>query len=119
MFLQQFFQSYGLEAFLDKSELSPGDKLRKELEGKIKESHYFVPILTPAYMSSSWCLREFEIAAEHDVTIIPIKTTADRLVAPPDMREIFNEKAHEPKYLDLTSRGYLDELRQLVDKMTA
>lgn len=117
-YLEQVFSSAGLETWVDKNELKPGTKLRKELEQKIRKATYFVPILTPLYMSSPWCLREFELAADNEVTIIPIKTTPGRLVPPPDMRNIFDEKAGEPMFLDLTSRGYLNQLRELVDEMT-
>lgn len=70
------------------------------------------------YMSSPWCLKEFELAADNEIIIIPVKTTPDNLVPPPSMRKLFDDKAGEPMYLDLTSRGYLDELRELVNEMT-
>ena len=117
-YMEQVFSSAGLETWVDKNELAPGDKLREKIEKRILETTYFVPILTPMYMSSPWCLREFELAADNEIRIIPVKTTLDRLVPPPDMRKLFDEKAGEPKYLDLTTRGYLDELRQLVNEMT-
>lgn len=117
-YLEQVFSSAGLDTWVDKDELEPGDKLREKIKKKIRKTTYFLPILTPMYMCSPWCLREFELAADNDVTIIPVKTTQGRLVPPPDMRKLFEEKAGEPRYLDLTRRGYLDELRQLVNKMT-
>ena len=116
-YLEQVFRSEGLETWVDKNELAPGDKLREEIKQKIQKSVFFVPLLTPKYMSSSWCLREFELAAELGLKIVPVKISPGRLVAPPNMLKLFNEKAGDPKYLDLTSRGYLDELRKIVTEM--
>ena len=116
-YLEQVFSAAGLETWVDKKELQPGDKLRSEIERQIRDADYFVPVLTAVYMSSPWCLNEFELAAESGVEIIPVKTTAGRLVAPPDMRKLFEGKAGEPLYLDLTSRGYLNELRDMAARM--
>lgn len=118
-YLAQVFQSAGLETWLDKAELAPGDKLRKQIAARIAQADFFVPMLSAEYMSSPWCLREFETAADSGIEIVPVKTSAGRLVAPPDMARLFAEKAGEPRYLDLTQRGYLDELRDLARRMSA
>ncbi len=116
-YLEQVFNSAGLETWLDKKELTPGDQLKTKIIEKIKRTDYFVPVLTADYMTSPWCLNEFETAADAGVAIVPVKTTAGRLVPPPDMQRLFEDKAGEPLYLDLTSRGYLNELRELAMRM--
>lgn len=116
-YLEQVFNAAGLDAWVDRNELQPGDRLRTEIVEQIEQADYFVPILTPDYMSSPWCLNEFQTAAEAGVTIIPVKTTPGRLVPPPDMRQLFADQAGEPLYLDLTARGYLDELRDMAARM--
>jgi hypothetical protein len=107
----------GLKPWLDRSEVKPGQKLREELVAEIRRADFFVPLLSPEYMSSEWCLKEFEVAAEAGVPMRPIKISEGRLVAPPYLRELYEDKAGEPVYLDMTSRHAPHKLRELADDM--
>ena len=118
-YLEQVFSAAGLDTWVDRKELEPGDKLRKRIEQQIRGADYFVPVLSVAYMTSPWCLNEFELAADAAIEIIPVKITAGRLLPPPDMQRLFEQKAGEPLYLDLSARGYLNELRELAARMAA
>jgi len=48
-----------LQIFLDNDNLNTGDVLSSRLQGALKESRLFIPILSPTYLSSRWCRREF------------------------------------------------------------
>lgn len=48
-----------LNLFFDREGLNTGNVLSERLQGALKASAIFIPILSPAYLSSSWCRREF------------------------------------------------------------
>ncbi len=48
-----------LQIFLDREGLNAGNVLSDRLKGALNESAVFLPILSPAYLASPWCRREF------------------------------------------------------------
>jgi hypothetical protein len=48
-----------LNLFLDREGLNPGAALSERLTGALNGSAILIPILSPAYLSSRWCRREF------------------------------------------------------------
>ncbi|MCO6475870.1 MAG: toll/interleukin-1 receptor domain-containing protein [Phaeodactylibacter sp.] len=48
-----------LNIFLDTEDMHAGNVLPARLQGALEESRVFLPILSPAYLSSDWCRREF------------------------------------------------------------
>ncbi len=48
-----------LNLFLDREGLNPGAALSERLTGALTGSAILIPILSPAYLSSRWCRREF------------------------------------------------------------
>lgn len=116
-YVAQVFRTAGLEPWVDTSEVKPGQKLREELARRIREAGYFVPLLSPDYMASPWCLKEFETAAEAGIPMRPVKITEGRLVPPPALKKLYDEKAGEPVYLDMNSRDAPARLREMADAM--
>lgn len=116
-YVAEVLETAGLEAWVDKTDVRPGQQLRADLVKQIKESDYFVPFLSKEYMASEWCLREFETAAEAGIPMKPIKVTEGRLVPPPYLKKLYEEKAGEPVYLDITSRHAPQKLRELAEDM--
>jgi len=116
-YVAEVLETAGLDVWVDKTEVRPGQQLRADLVKQIKESDYFVPFLSKEYMASEWCLREFETAAEEGIPIKPIKITEGRLVPPPYLKKLYEEKAGEPVYLDVTSRNAPQKLRELAEDM--
>jgi hypothetical protein len=116
-YVAEVFQTAGIEPWLDKTEVKPGQKLREELARKIREADFFVPLLSPEYVTSDWCLKEFETAAESGIPMRPIKISEGRLVPPPYLQKLYEEKAGEPVYLDMTSREAPSKLRQMAEGM--
>lgn len=118
-YVAQVFRTAGLEPWVDTRAVKPGQKLREELARQIRAADYFVPLLSPDYMSSQWCLKEFEAAAEAGIPMRPVKITEDRLVPPPALKKLYEEKAGEPVYLDMNSRDAPARLREMADAMAA
>jgi hypothetical protein len=116
-YMAEVFQTAGLEPWLDKTEVKPGQKLRDELAARIRDADFFVPLLSPEYVSSDWCLKEFETAADAGIPMRPIKISEGRLVPPPYLKKIYDEKAGEPVYLDMTSREAPAKLRAMAEEM--
>ncbi len=116
-YLAQVFRTAGLEPWVDTSAVKPGQKLREELARRIREADYFVPLLSPDYMASPWCLKEFETAAEAGIPMRPVKIAEGRLVPPPALKTLYDEKAGEPVYLDMNSRDAPARLREMADAM--
>ena len=48
-----------LTVFLDREGLNAGDVLSNRLQVALNESAIFIPVLSPVYLSSPWCRREF------------------------------------------------------------
>lgn len=48
-----------LTIFFDRENLNRGNVLSDRLQGALSASAIFIPILSPAYLSSRWCRREF------------------------------------------------------------
>lgn len=116
-YVSEILETAGLESWVDKSEVRPGQQLRTELIKQIGAADYFVPLLSREYMTSDWCLREFETAAKAGIPIKPIKISEGRLVPPPYLKQLYEEKAGEPVYLDITSRHAPQKLREFAEEM--
>jgi hypothetical protein len=94
-----------------------GQKLRSELVERIRRSDFFVPLLSRPYVTSDWCLREFETAAEARVPMRPLKISAEPLTPPPYLKDLYERMAGEPVFLDMHSRRAPARLRQMAEEM--
>lgn len=116
-YASEVFAASGLEPWFDRTQVKPGTRLRDELVQRVEEAHFFVPLLSPAYLVSEWCLKEFEVAAEAGIPMRPIKITAGTLVPPPYLKSLYETRAGDPVYLDLTSREAPRRLREMAEEM--
>jgi hypothetical protein len=116
-YIAQVLQTHGLEVWLDVDQLRVGDRLNQELVNSIKSSDYFIPLLSPEYFASSWCIKEFEVAASEGVVILPIKVSTTPLVFPPHVKRLYDEKLGEPVFLDIRGRDPSGKLKELAAKM--
>ena len=67
---------------------------------------------------SQWCIQEFELAANAGIDFVPIKVSAEDLVMPPHIHNLYHKQLGEPVYLDLRGHNPLDQLRALAQQMT-
>ena len=102
---------------VDKTEQRPGQQRSSDLVKQVRKADYFVPLLSKEYMTSEWCLREFETAAEARISMKPIKNTKSRLVPPPHLKKRYQKTAGDPIYLVMTSRHAPQKLRELAEDM--
>jgi hypothetical protein len=116
-YVAEVFAASGLDPWLDRQALQPGQKLRSELVERIRRSDFFVPLLSRPYVTSDWCLREFETAAEARVPMRPLKISAEPLTPPPYLKDLYERMAGEPVFLDMHSRHAPARLRQMAEEM--
>ena len=116
-YISQVFSSHGLNVWLDKGALRTGDKLNKKVLEGIKDADYFLPLLSPEYFASPWCIRELEVAADEGVQVIPIKVSEGNLVLPPHLRQLYQERLGEPVFLDIRRRDPSTRLAELATQM--
>ncbi|CAN0911389.1 Disease resistance protein L6 [Linum grandiflorum] len=57
-FLYRFLDNSNIRTFFDDEELRKGEEISESLFKAIEESKVYVPILSPGYASSKWCLQE-------------------------------------------------------------
>ncbi|CAL1358628.1 unnamed protein product [Linum trigynum] len=64
-FLYRLLDRPKIRTFLDDEELRKGEKIAPSLVKAIGESRIYIPILSPGYASSKWCLQELALMMEH------------------------------------------------------
>ncbi|CAN0911391.1 Disease resistance protein L6 [Linum grandiflorum] len=60
-YLYRFLDHSKIRTFFDDVELRKGEKLAPALVKAVEESKIFIPILSPDYASSKWCLQELAL----------------------------------------------------------
>jgi hypothetical protein len=118
-YIAQTMRAHGLNVWLDTAELRTGSKLRKELVRVIRASNYFMPLLSGKYFASTWCMKEFELAAKSRIAFVPLKITDQNLAMPPHLEKIYHEALDEPVYLDVTRRDPTGRLKELAEQLLA
>jgi hypothetical protein len=97
----------GLEVWYDLSGLKVGARWGKEIQKAIRESRYFVAILSPNSVSSEWVEREFLFARQLKVKIIPILHAAC----------ILPIWAIDMQYIDIQGTKYRENLVELLREL--
>jgi F-box protein 11 len=68
--------------FLDVDDIEPGVKWQRRIEEVVHSSIIFIPVLTPSFLKSAWCRKEFQqfLAREspggYTSNMLPLKLTA-------------------------------------------
>lgn len=117
-YVAQFFRSQGLSVWFDKNQVRVGDRLTGAIEDAIRNSQYFVPLLSPEYWTSEWCVKEFELAAAAKTRMLPIKVSTEPVTMPPHIRRLYRDVLGEPIFLDLRGRNPIQQLKELAGQMT-
>jgi len=66
-------QSAGLDVWWDLSGTKGGDEWETKITGALKRSQYMIVVLTPDAVESRWVRREYLLADEEGLEIIPLK----------------------------------------------
>lgn len=118
-YLAQYFQQAGLSIWFDKTQIRTGDRLTNKIKEAIQQSTFFMPLLSPEYWISEWCIQEFELAANAGLKIMPVKVSAGELIMPPHIRRLYREQLGEPVFLDMRGRNPVAKLRDLAQQMVS
>ncbi len=129
--------------WIDYEQLRGGEQLAPEIAAKLQASRLFVPVLSPAWFDSDWCLRELELFVEAQGDgpnrLFPVwhspvdeamldgdraRAAHRRLRAVTDFRFWAADAEHQPCTLwdpipDPTERQYLQVLKRLARQMSA
>ncbi len=77
-FIKSYFQSNGLQVWVDEGELAPGvPSWQKSIQNAIKEAACLVVLLSPEAAESEWVAKEIEFGKIHDLRIYPILAAGD------------------------------------------
>ncbi|MFQ5627339.1 MAG: toll/interleukin-1 receptor domain-containing protein, partial [bacterium] len=116
-YISQVLKSYGLDVWIDTSEMRTGDKLGNRLLEAIQNADYIVALLSPEYFASPWCIRELEAAAERGKKVLPIKVSEGELSLPPHIRNLYESRLGEPVFLDIRRRDPSAKLAELAQQI--
>jgi len=70
--LSKSLRKKGFSVFLDVEEIVAGDDWREKLNQALMDATHLVAILSPGSVTSDWCKREWDVAQEQGLPIIPI-----------------------------------------------
>lgn len=116
-YLIEVLETAGLQAWIDRSDVLPWDQPGAELLEKIRLADYFIPLLSREYLTSEWCLREFETAARARLPMRPIRVLPGELVPPPYLEEAFEQNAADALYIDIASHDAPHQMRELAQEL--
>ncbi|MFQ5751263.1 MAG: toll/interleukin-1 receptor domain-containing protein [bacterium] len=91
--------------------------MSKEIMHTIKSIDFFVPLLSSEYFASPWCIKEFELAVNEGVSILPVKVSSGPLKFPPHLQQLYDVKLGEPVYLDIRGKDPSTKLKELANQM--
>lgn len=81
--------SHGFEVMFDRDDLFPGEQFEPRLRSLISESDTTVAVVSPDWLGSEWCRREYEIAHGLGRRILPlIIAPVDPSTMPGDMGRV-------------------------------
>jgi|GEM_PF-2296003 len=93
--------SKGIDVFLDVEAIETGTRWEAVLERELINRDYFIVILAPDTLNSSWVIREIETALRHNKTIIPVTKDGfklSRAEVPPQIERLKEYQAVEYTY---------------------
>jgi hypothetical protein len=74
---------YVPEVFIDELDIAPGDIWPDRLKQSLACSRCLVPVLSPSYFASSWCVAEYNMMAKRETRLgIPLAGTSHGLILP-------------------------------------
>ena len=65
-------EAKGLQIFLDKHDILPGDNIQHELAKGIDEADGIIIVYSEKYRDSRWCSRELQMAQNLDKKVFPV-----------------------------------------------
>lgn len=116
-YIAQVLGTFGLDVWIDRDAMRTGDKLSSKVRKALQASEFVVPLFSPEYFASTWCIHELETAADLGLKIRPIKISDGELYLPPHLQSLYRERLGEPIYLDLRRRDPTARLAELAQQI--
>jgi hypothetical protein len=69
LLMQELQQQYGRESihlFQDMSTIEHGEDWERVIRAALSQSSFFIPIITPNFLQSEWCMREVQVFRERE-----------------------------------------------------
>lgn len=70
--IEHSLKEYGYDVFLDRESIQGGELWIKSIENAVMNSTHFIAILTPSSIGSIWCGREYQLAMQNNIKVIPL-----------------------------------------------
>jgi hypothetical protein len=134
--LERIFRSHAgqpLRMFIDTKDVGVGQQWERRILGALERSAVMIAVLTPSYLTSEWCRREWDRfcdlerercealgrAASYQRLIFPVVVQAlDRLLRPSSEARRVHREAAARQYVDLTGVQPDDpQFRRLVGRL--
>lgn len=75
--LKSCLERYGISGFVAHEDIKPSKKWHQEIVNALKTAHSLCAIITPKFITSTWCDQEVGFALGRGLLCIPIKKEAD------------------------------------------
>lgn len=75
--LKSCMEVYGISGFVAHEDIKPSKEWQQEIENALKTAHALCAIITPKFITSTWCDQEVGFALGRGLLCIPIKKEAD------------------------------------------
>ncbi|XP_059077594.1 disease resistance protein RUN1 [Cryptomeria japonica] len=118
--LYQSLSIAGLNVFIDSEKLEKGEVIGMSLQQAIQNSTIYIPIFSPDYATSVWCLREVSLMWQMKSTNAHIMIPLFYNVEPSHVRhgggpyaEAFNKHCTQGPYRPEVIKGWKDVLREV------
>ncbi len=85
-------ENEGLDVWMDKQDIVPGQHFPEYIEKGIQEADFFLFVMSPSFLNSPWCVKELKRAVELQKRLIPLV----RVRAPEEKIEAVGETIEMP-----------------------
>ena len=75
--LKHDLEATGLEIFLDKHEILPGDNIQREVARGMDKANGIIVVYSERYPNSEWCNKELQMAERLKKPIFPVRLITD------------------------------------------
>src|SRR5262249_8033466 len=83
-------EARGLDVWMDKRDITPANDFQKDIDDGIRQSHFFLMVISPDMVASPYCAKETALAMETNKRLIPVMRceadarTGQAVVVPPE-----------------------------------
>ncbi len=104
--IQRLYGRERIKLWQDVAAIPPGEEWERMIEDAINQSAFFIPILTPAYIESEWCCKEFMLFCDREKSILSQhpELARHRRIFPIEYVKIHDCIPFDPRIIDEINR---------------